>query len=91
MASGIIAHEAELRKLIAERDAIIAEKNAALTEMDDDIYNLEALVASSVGPDEISLFNSRLSQDEAEKELERRKARHFRLQVVIALAAKQTL
>ena len=84
VASGIVAHETELKKLMAEKDAILAER-------DDIIGKLEAVIASSARPNEINKLKSRLSLVKAEKELERRKACHFWLQVAAANATKQTL
>ena len=77
--------------IIAEKDAIIIQKTTALEDIDDMIGKLEAVIVSLAGPEQIDELKAHLSLMEAEKELERRKARHFRLQVTAANAAKQTL
>ena len=53
------------------------------------IGKLESVIAASVGPLEFEDLKTCLFFVEAEKELERHKARHFRLQV--AAVAKQAL
>ena len=55
------------------------------------IRKLEDVIVSLAGPDEINELKVRLSLAEAENELERRKARHFRLQAAATNTAKQTL
>ena len=101
----IADREPELKKIMAEKDAKIAEKDALiaekkaiiiqnralLEEKDDMIGTLEDVIASSTGPQDIEELKLQLSLVEVEKELERRKARHFQLQVVAANAAKQAL
>ena len=110
VASSILAREAELKKLMVGKDALIAEKNVALSEKDvviaakdaalaevnsvvaerdDMIDKLEALVASSAGQEELGLLQSQLSSAKAEKELERRKALYYKVQMAAAIAAKQ--
>ena len=79
------------RALLAERDAIIVQKMALVEERDGMIGKLENVITSSAGPKEIDELKTCLSLVETEKELERRKARHFRLQVDVATAAKQPL
>ena len=70
VAAGIVARKAELKKLMAEKDATIAENVAALAKRDDIIGKLEALVPSSAGTDEINELKSLLTLAEAEKEFE---------------------
>ena len=98
VASGIAAHEAELKQLMVEKDAIIAEKDVVIIqertaskERDNMIGKLEYAIVSMVQPDEIAELEVRLSLSEAKNELERRKARHFCLQAAAVNAAKQTL
>ena len=73
---------------MAEKDATIAANAAALAERDDMIWKPEAVIASSAGPEEIEELKLRPTLVEVDKELEHKKARHFRLQVTAANVAK---
>ena len=75
--AGITVREAELKKIMDEKDAIIAEKDAliiqtALVEAKDDmIGKLDDVIAYSAGPNEINELKVRLALAKAEKELKR--------------------
>ena len=75
--AGITVRKAELKKIMDEKDAIIAEKDAliiqtALVEAKDDmIGKLDDVIAYPAGPNEINELKVRLALAKAEKELKR--------------------
>ena len=82
---------AERDALSVEREVVLTKKVALLEEKNDVIGILESVISASAGPREIEELKARLSLLKAEKELERHKARHFRLQVASTTAAKQAI